>query len=81
MNYYLEVNDDIRAQFLAQLKEKNISQAELARQLGVPRQHVSRALTGENPQGKMPPIWAKMLEALNLELTVKPKADAPEREA
>lgn len=79
MNYYLEVNDEIRAQFLAQMEAKNISQAELARQLGIPRQHVSRALKGDNPQGKMPPIWVKMLDALGLELTVKPKA--PERES
>ena len=73
MNYYLGVNEQLRNALLAVLKERNISQAELARRAGVPRQNISRALTSSDPQGKVPPIWEKMLDALGLELTVKAK--------
>lgn len=73
MNYYLGVNEDIRAAFRAALKAENVSQSELARRAGVPRQNVSRALAGDDPQGKVPPIWVKMLDALGYELTVKKK--------
>ena len=75
MNYYLGVNEQLRNALLAVLKERDISQAELARRAGVPRQNISRALTSESPQGKVPPIWEKMLDALGLELTVKQKDD------
>lgn len=73
MNYYQGVNDGIRQALLDALKEQGISQAELARRAGVPRQNISRALTADTPQGKTPPIWEKMLDALGLELTVKRK--------
>lgn len=49
-----------------------MNQTELAESLGVSKQHVSRAIGGET--GKLPPIWTKILEKLDLELVVKQKA-------
>ncbi|MFB9991199.1 helix-turn-helix domain-containing protein [Deinococcus oregonensis] len=68
MTYYAEVNEDVRAALLAALKEKGISQAELARRIGVPRQNINRAITGNDPQGKTPPLWERMLEEAGLKL-------------
>lgn len=56
---------------LAAMKEQGIKQAELARRIGVPRQHISRALTSDDARGKIPPIWEKMLSELGLELVVQ----------
>lgn len=76
MNYYAWVNEDVRAALLAALKEKGISQAEFARRLGVPRQNVNRAIMGNDPQGKTPPLWERMLEEADLKL-IAVKKDAP----
>lgn len=78
MNYYLGVNDDIRGALLDALQREGITQAELAKRLGVPRQNVNRAIRGDTPQGRVPPLWARMLEELKLELTVKPVTPAPQ---
>ena len=68
MNYYAEVNEDVRAALLAALKEKGISQAEFARRLGVPRQNVNRAIMGNDPQGRTPPLWERMLNEAGLKI-------------
>lgn len=68
MTYYAEVNEDVRAALLAALKDKGISQAELARRIGVPRQNISRAITGSDPQGKVSQIWQKMLAEAGLKI-------------
>lgn len=68
VNYYAEVNEDVRAALLAALKEKGVSQAELARRMGIPRQNISRAITGSDPQGKIPPIWMRMLKEAGLKI-------------
>lgn len=70
MNYYASVNDDIRATLLAALKAENITQADLARRLNLPRQNINRALKGTDPQGKTPHIWERMLAELGYKLVI-----------
>jgi len=48
-----------------------MSRADLARTLLKTPQEVSRALNGGARGGKVPPIWAAILEALDLRLTVE----------
>lgn len=68
MNYYMCVNDEVRAALITALNERGISQAELARRIGVPRQNINRAIKGSDPQGKVPPIWERMLKEAGLKL-------------
>ncbi|WP_119672009.1 helix-turn-helix domain-containing protein [Deinococcus sp. RM] len=67
------MNDDIRAAVQARLEEKHMSRADLARAMGKTPQEVTRALNGgKDGGGKIPGIWAAILEALDLRLTVEP---------
>lgn len=59
------MTDDLRAQVRLLLRERGLSQAD--------RHAVSRALAHN---GAVPPIWQKMLDALGLELSVRPKSAA-----
>lgn len=68
----MNVNDEIRARVREAVKRLPISQAEFARQIGVTPKVLNRALL---VQGKTPEVWEKMLDALGLELTVKPKGE------
>jgi transcriptional regulator with XRE-family HTH domain len=67
------MNDEIRAKVQARLAEKHMSRADLARAMHKTPQEVTRALNGgKDGGGKIPGIWAAMLEALDLRLTVEP---------
>ena len=66
------MNDEIRAKVDARLKEKGLSRADLARATGKTPQAISRALGGGKDSGTPPLIWAAILEALDLRLTVEP---------
>lgn len=68
------MNDEIRAAVNARLKEKGMSRADLARAVGKHPNHITRALNGLPDGGKVPPLWAAILEALDLRLTVAPGA-------
>ncbi|WP_146202804.1 helix-turn-helix domain-containing protein [Deinococcus irradiatisoli] len=68
--YPVGVNDSIRAAVRAEIAKTGQSQAEVARQMGMEPQELSRAL---QRQGKIPPVWIKILDHFNLDLTVKPK--------
>ena len=67
------MNDDVRAEVNARLKAKGMSRADLARTLSKTPQEISRALNGGARGGSIPPLWAAILEALDLELTAQPR--------
>lgn len=69
------MNDEIRAKVDASLKQKGLSRADLARATGKTPQAITRALNGGKDSGSPPPVWAAILEALNLRLTVEPGAE------
>lgn len=56
-----------------ELARRNMKRSELAAQCGLSRQYVSDALNGK--VGFAPPGWLKMLDALGLELAVRPKGE------
>lgn len=64
------MTDDLRAQLRQYLSDHNLSQSALAVTVGTDRHTISRALTRN---GSIPPIWQKMLDALGLELVLRPK--------
>ena len=66
------MNDDVRAAVKARLEEKHMSRADLARALSRTPQEISRALNGGARGGSVPPIWAAILEALDLRLITEP---------
>jgi hypothetical protein len=49
-----------------------MSRADLARATGRHPNSITRALNGYEDGGKVPPLWASMLETLGLRLTVEP---------
>jgi transcriptional regulator with XRE-family HTH domain len=57
-----------------QLARQGMNQAELERRLGVSRGVVSRALAG-SPLDERSKTWPAMLEALGLEIVIRPKQD------
>ena len=66
------MNDDIRAEVDARLKVKGMSRADLARATGAHPNAITRALNDTGGRGgSIPPLWAAILKALNLELTAK----------
>ncbi len=67
------MNDEIRAAVSARLEAKHMSRADLARAIGKHPNSVTRALNGLKDGGQVPPIWAAILEALDLELTAQPR--------
>ncbi|GAA5438168.1 hypothetical protein Daqu01_03312 [Deinococcus aquaticus] len=66
------MNDEIRAAVEARLRDKGMSRADLARATGKLPQAITRALNGGKDSGSPPPVWAAILEALDLRLTVEP---------
>ncbi|MGY2895175.1 helix-turn-helix domain-containing protein [Deinococcus sp. UYEF24] len=73
------MNDEIRAAVTARLEDKHMSRADLARAVGKTPQEITRALNGgRNGGGKVPGIWAAILEALDLELTAQPRTPGEE---
>lgn len=65
------MNDEIRAAVKARLKEKGLSQADLARLTGKHPNAISRTLNGHKEGGKVPDTWQAILDALDLRLTVE----------
>lgn len=70
------MNDEIRAAVQARLDQKHMTRADLARATNRSPQTISRALnnTGEGA-GTIPALWADILEALDLRLTVEAGQD------
>lgn len=66
------MNDSIRAIVRAEIAKTGLSQAEVARQMGLEPQELNRALRG---RGKIAPVWARILDHFNFDLTVTAKAE------
>jgi len=65
------MTDELREALRQTMLEQGISQAELARRIDKTRHAVNRALGPEGP--KVPGIIEDILDALGLELFVRPK--------
>ena len=75
------MNDRIRAVANAQLAEKGMSHADLARLTGTTPQAIVRIFEETSSRGgPVSQLWSDILEALDLELTAQPKAPS-EKEA
>ncbi|WP_146160576.1 hypothetical protein [Deinococcus arcticus] len=67
------MNEDIRAAVSARLEEKGMTRADLARAVSRTPEEISRAINNTGGRGgKIPDLWAAILEALDLRLTVEP---------
>jgi len=68
--YPIGVNDAIRAVIRAHIEKTGLSQAEVARQMGLEPQELNRALQS---RGKIPLVWVTILHHFKLKLTVEPE--------
>ncbi|MDZ7799994.1 MAG: helix-turn-helix transcriptional regulator [Trueperaceae bacterium] len=68
----LQIREEIRVAMVRQ----RLTQTELAKRVGLSRQHLNHLLTGH--RGNLPDGWGKVLDALGLELVVRPKAEVGE---
>lgn len=66
------MTEEIRAGINARLKQKDMTRADLARAIQRHPNSITRALNAYEDSGRVPPVWAAMLEALGLRLTVEP---------
>lgn len=72
------MNDEIRTAVDARLKQKGMSRADLARAVEAHPNAITRALNDTGGKGgTIPPLWASILEALDLHLTVALGKAAP----
>ena len=69
------VNKEIGDAVKVALKRKGVTQAQLARSLGMEPSNLSNMLAGKG--SKVPKRWREVLEFAGLDLTVRP-AQAPE---
>lgn len=65
------MNEQVRNAARAALKGKELTQVEVAEQIGLKQSDVARLLTGR--VGRVPENWQKLLDALDLELIAVPK--------
>lgn len=70
------MTEHIREEVRVAMLRKRITQTELAGRTGLSRQHINHLLTGH--RGKLPSAWEKLLDSLDLELTIRPKAEDKE---
>ncbi|GEM48496.1 XRE family transcriptional regulator [Deinococcus cellulosilyticus] len=68
------MNEEIRKAIQEVLYQKRISQADLARRLDKTPQEISRALKDPIRGGKVPELWQDILDELDLELVIRPRA-------
>lgn len=66
----LGMNAEVRDAVKAALEEKGMTQAELARRVGMERPNLHRLLSGKS--GQVPETWQKIFNELGLRLTVEP---------
>ena len=69
--YDAAMTDNIRMAIRVELAKKDMNRADLARLTGTTRQHVSNLMTGK--AGNLLDVWQRILDVLDLELTVTPK--------
>lgn len=65
------MNEQIRTASREALKRKQMTQAEIADQIGLKQSDVARLLTGK--VGRIPDNWQKLLDALELDLVAVPR--------
>lgn len=66
------MNEEIRVKVDARLEQKGMTRADLARAVGANPNAITRALNDTGGRGgKIPDLWAAILEALDLRLTVE----------
>ena len=65
------MDDRIRKALLKAMSEQGVSQADLARRMGVQPQSITKLLSGE--RGKVPQSVLRALDTLGLELVVREK--------
>lgn len=65
------MNTQIREAIRAELSRRKLTHAQIAEELGMPRPQVTRMLTGQS--GSVPEGWQKLLDALDLQLSVTTK--------
>lgn len=65
------MNDAIRAYVETELQRRNLTRTEAAVKADLSRQYVTDMLNGR--KGEVPESWQRLLDALNLELFVRPK--------
>lgn len=65
------MNEDVRLAVKERLGKRGLSQADLAKAVGMERPNITRMLAGRS--GQIPENWQKILDYLDLELVVKPK--------
>ncbi|WP_291431839.1 helix-turn-helix transcriptional regulator [Deinococcus sp.] len=70
------MTDEIRHLIRERIRQTGLSQADIARQMGLAPQELSRAL---RERGKIPPIWETILNHFHLQLTVEPQPVPPHR--
>ena len=69
------MNEQVRARVKQVMKQRGITQLELAQRLGMKPPHVSRMLgSGKHGGGMLPGNWGELLKELDLELTAVPRA-------
>lgn len=64
------MNEQIRSTIRQALKDRNLTQAELAQHTGIAQPNISRMLSNK---GNLMENWQTLLDYLELELTVQPK--------
>lgn len=70
--YHASMTEDIRLQIKMELLRRGMSQRELASELGMKPQYLAQMLSGR--VSMVPARWQQILEALGLELCVRPKS-------
>lgn len=65
------MTDKVREAIRIELARRNWNKTRLAEETGLSRQYISELMAGK--AGSLSPAWGKVLDALGLELTVKPK--------
>lgn len=65
------MNDLVRLYVERELQRKNLSRTEVAVRADLSRQYVTDMLNGR--KGEVPESWQRLLDALDLELYVRPK--------
>jgi len=69
------MNNTIRQQIRLELSKRDMSQSQLAADIGVSRQYLSNIMRGVS--GNIPSVWNRIFDVFGLELVVQPKQNAP----
>jgi transposase-like protein len=69
------MTDDIKATLRAEIGRQGKSMSEVAREIGVSRNQVSRMLSAkrQDSSGEVSDVWQSLLNHLGYEITIKPK--------